>query len=144
MDKADKCLTCDGTGGRTYWWDHQCYTTCPAKTAPDYNAFKCVGCSPHCLACSSDAKICYKCEQPWLLEGEVCVKECKVPGNKPNRAETQCINKTEFPMIGPIFSIMAAIVTVVCIIVKSFQRNTQLVPTLIAMVSVFEFFCILF
>lgn len=75
-----------------------------------------------------------------------CVKECRTSdGYRPNKAHTRCINKTEFPEIGPIFAIMTLFVTIAMIIVKyCFKKETEIIPSLIASVGVIEYFAILF
>jgi len=87
--------------------------------------------------------------RPYLLEmvkgvGR-CVTECSQPGYRPNRAGTRCINKTEFPAIGPIFAITSAVLFVAIVIVRyCLKKETEIIPSLIAAVSVVEFFAILF
>lgn len=74
-----------------------------------------------------------------------CVTECTQPGYRPNNAGTHCINKTEFPEIGPIFAIMSAVIFVAIVIVKyCFKKETEIIPSLIASISVVEYFAILF
>lgn len=47
-----------------------------------------------------------------------------------------CINKTEFPNIGPIFSIMAGIICVMILLSKKFyKKETEVVPSAVAFVS---------
>ena len=74
-----------------------------------------------------------------------CVTECSQPGYRPNRAGTRCINKTEFPAIGPIFAITSAVLFVAIVIVRyCLKKETEIIPSLIAAVSIVEFFAILF
>jgi hypothetical protein len=74
-----------------------------------------------------------------------CVRECSQAGYRPNNAHTLCINKTEFPEIGPIFAILSFFVFVAVVIVKyCFKKETEIIPSLIAAISVIEFFAILF
>jgi hypothetical protein len=74
-----------------------------------------------------------------------CVTECTQEGYRPNNAGTHCINKTEFPEIGPIFSMMCAVIFIAVLIVKyCFKKETEVIPTTIAAVSVVEYFAILF
>lgn len=76
----------------------------------------------------------------------VCVKECRTAdGYRPNKAFTRCINKTEFPQIGPIFSIMSLIILIATLIVKyCFKKETEIIPSLVASIGVIEYFAILF
>jgi hypothetical protein len=147
---ADTCLTCDGSKGRQYLWEGQCWQECPDGTAPDLSTQKCVACGPNCKRCSiQDGGSCHECKQPYLLDlidgvGE-CVETCQ-PGYRPDRAGTNCINKPECLELGaPIFAIMMAVIFVAVVIVKyCFKKETEIIPSLIASISVVEFFAILF
>jgi uncharacterized membrane protein len=73
------------------------------------------------------------------------VKECSQDGYRPNNAGTRCTDKTEFPELGPIWSIMSAVIFVAVVIVKyCFKKETEIIPSLIASISVVEFFAIVF
>ena len=72
-------------------------------------------------------------------------RECSQPGYRPNNAHTLCINKTEFPEIGPIFAILSFFIFWAIVIVKyCFKKETEIIPSLIAAISVIEYFAILF
>lgn len=74
-----------------------------------------------------------------------CVEECTQEGYRPNNAGTECINRTEFPEIAPIFAILSAIIFIAIVIVKyCFKKETEIIPSLIASISVVEYFAILF
>ena len=145
VDKASKCLACDGSNDLDYVWQNECYEVCPNKTAPDLGSRKCIGCSSNCNKCGTlEGPNCYECIFPYLLEDGVCVSECTKDGFHANKAQTRCINETEFPQIGPIFSIFSLIVVIACLIVKKFKKETEIIPTLVALISVIEAFAFLF
>jgi hypothetical protein len=79
-----------------------------------------------------------------LLEDGLCKESCENPGYFPNKAGTICINQIEFPLLGPIFTIAALVVFVIVLIVKIIKKDTQMLPSLIAMISVLEWFAIIF
>ncbi len=62
--------------------------------------------------------------------------ECTKPGYFANKQGTICINKTEFPTIGPIFTIASAMLLIVCLIVKKLKSETQVIPSIIAVAGV--------
>jgi len=47
-------------------------------------------------------------------------------------------------MIYTPFSVISAVILVMCLIVKKFKKETEVIPSVIAMVSVIEFFMIAF
>lgn len=80
-----------------------------------------------------------------LLENGKCVQKCdKSVGNRPNNAKTQCINKVEFPIIYTPFSVVAFTCFIVIIVVQKLKKDTNIVPSAIAMLSIIEFFATLF
>ena len=97
----------------------KCYEECPVGTAPDMINQKCFRCTPRCSKCTSPEKgSCVLCDVPYLLEDGLCKSECENEGYFPNAAGTLCINKTEFPTIGPIFSIMTILIFIIVLICK--------------------------
>jgi hypothetical protein len=105
---------------------------------------ECVDCGENCLKCGiSDEPSCFECIPPYLLEEGGCVMECQVLGNSPNLAKTQCVGEREFPVFGPIFTIMAITAFVVGFIAKRLKRETILIPFVIAMCGIIEFLAIL-
>ena len=80
----------------------------------------------------------------WLLENGTCVETCQIPGNSPNNDYTQCTNMAEFPIIYTPFSAISVVIFLMCIIVKKFKKETEIIPSVIALVSVIEFFMICF
>jgi hypothetical protein len=103
------------------------------------STLRCIGCAPNCNQCGTqEGPSCYECDAPYLLELGNCVLECQVKGNRPNKELTQCVDQTMFPVIGPIYSIFSAIILVVVVIVKKFKKETELVTTLIALISCIE------
>jgi len=70
--------------------------------------------------------------------------ECEIPGNRPNKEGTKCVDKTLFPVIGPIFSVMALIILLTVIVVKRFKRETNLITSLIALIGCIETLSIMF
>ena len=107
------------------------------------STLKCVGCGPNCNACGTqEGPSCYECVRPWLLENGECVKECKVDGNRPNPELTQCVSKTNFPVFGPVFSIISLIIVAVVLIVRIFKKETNTISSMIAFISIIETFAI--
>lgn len=80
----------------------------------------------------------------WLLEDGYCVKECTKAGFYANSAGTMCINKTEFPWLGPFFTYISVIIIIAVLISKKFKKETEIIPSLVAMISFVEFFAIWF
>ena len=83
------------------------------------------------------------CEPPYLLEVGNCVLECQIKGNQPNKKRDKCVDQTMFPVIGPIYSIFSAIVVIVVMIVKAYERlhgsrKTVFVSSVIGMVGCIE------
>ena len=124
VDRADRCLSCDGANNQTYEFGHRCYEECPNKTAPDMGSLKCKPCEANCNKCGTESKSCFECVRPFLLEAGECVTTCKLPGYRPNRAGTQCINKSEFPFIGPVFSGASAVAIVAITMVRCVKKET--------------------
>lgn len=92
-----------------------------------------------------EGSTCFVCERPYLLQKGKCVPKCTETGYRPNNARTKCINKTEFPAIGPIWSVLASIVIVAILIIKTqLKKETEVIPSLIASVSIIEYLAILF
>lgn len=142
-DIADKCLSCDGSENRYYLYNETCYVDCPDYTAPDLSNLICVNCSENCLQCGTmEGPSCYKCAKPYLLEDAVCVKECTKEGFKPNNDLTACINEITFPIIGPVFTAMAIVSTFTVFLAKCINRATEVIPSIIAFVSLQQFFVI--
>ena len=108
------------------------------------STLKCVGCGPNCNACGTqEGPSCYECVAPFLLEEGLCKVKCEVPGNRPNPEGTQCVDKTNFPVFGPVFSVLSLVIVVVVIIVKRFKKETNAISSLIAFISIVETFAIL-
>jgi hypothetical protein len=55
-----------------------------------------------------------------------------------------CINKTEFPWLGPFFTYISVIIIIAVLISKKFKKETEIIPSLVAMISFVEFFAIWF
>lgn len=103
----------------TYVYDNKCYEECPETTAPDMSTLTCTKCGPNCNRCgTNEGPNCYECAKGWLLEAGVCKRKCEIEGNRPNSELTQCVAKTKFPVIGPVFSIMTAAIAAIVIVVK--------------------------
>mmetsp|Transcript_21112 Transcript_21112/g.32732 ORF Transcript_21112/g.32732 Transcript_21112/m.32732 type:complete len:150 (+) Transcript_21112:1264-1713(+) len=142
------CLSCNGNPGtdlvgkngeRWYVYESDCYVDCPNKTAPDLSSRKCIGCSSNCNKCGTlEGPNCYECLPDWLLEDGVCVSECTKEGFHANRARTRCINETEFPTIGPVFSILSVMIVITVLIAKKLKKETSVIPTLVALISLVE------
>lgn len=79
---------------------------------------------------------CFECMVPFLLEDGLCVSTCTKLGFRPNLKKTLCVNNAEFPDIGPVFSIMSIIVVVTVLIAKKLKKETERIPSIIAMVGV--------
>lgn len=86
VDRADRCLSCNGFNNQTYEYLNSCYEECPNKTAPDMGSLKCKACEANCNKCGTEAKSCFECVRPFLLEAGECVTECKLPGYRANHA----------------------------------------------------------
>lgn len=71
---------------------------------------------------------------------------CTKPGFFENNAGTRCINKTEFPTLGPICTIMAGMLTLMVIFVKKIlgKKETIALSSIIAFVCIVETFSICF
>ena len=80
-----------------------------------------------------------------MQDGE-CVKECSKPGFFANRAGTRCINKTEFPTLGPVCSMLAIILILMVIMVKKClgKKETIITSSIIAFLGIIETFAICF
>jgi hypothetical protein len=79
-----------------------------------------------------------------LLEDGYCVLVCTKAGYYANSAGTMCINKTEFPWLGPFFTYISIIIIIAVLISKKFKKETEIIPSLVAMISFVEFFAIWF
>jgi len=101
-------------------------------------SLKCKPCEANCNKCGTEAKSCFECVRPFLLEAGGCVATCTLPGYRPNHAGTQCINKSEFPFIGPVFSIASAFCIVIITIARCTKKETQYAPSLIAIIGGLE------
>jgi hypothetical protein len=142
---ADQCMSCNGNDGLAYVWDYSCFEECPNKTAPDMSTLRCLGCGDNCNQCGTqEGPNCYECDIPFLLEGGLCKVECEIDGNRPNPEKTMCVDKTLFPVIGPIFSAFSLVILITVIIVKRFKKETNLITSVIALVSCVEIFSIMF
>jgi hypothetical protein len=138
-DNSTKCLSCDGSENRYYLYNETCFDDCPDFTAPDLTSLVCVDCSEHCLQCGTmEGPNCYQCQKPYLLEDGLCVLECTKTGFKPNNELTVCVNEIYFPVIGPIFTGMAMICSIITMIIKCFRRETKVVTSIIAFVGICE------
>lgn len=74
----------------------------------------------------------------------MCKESCENPGYFPNKDNTVCINQIEFPLLGPIFTIASLVCFLVVGIVKIIKKDTQMLPSMIAFVSVIEVLAIIF
>jgi hypothetical protein len=101
-------------------------------------SLKCKACEANCNKCGTEAKSCFECVRPFLLEAGECVASCQLPGYRANHAGTQCINKSEFPFIGPVFSIASAFCIVIITIARCTKKETQYAPSLIAIIGGLE------
>ena len=144
VDQEDKCMSCNGDNNMTYVWDFGCYDQCPIKTAPDMSTLRCLACEDHCNQCGTETGSCYECERPYLLEMGYCVQECTLEGYRANKAGTHCINKTEFPILGPFFSVISAVLVITVLIAKKLKKETEVIPSWIGLISVLEALAILF
>lgn len=79
-----------------------------------------------------------------MLENGICKEDCEEPGYFKNKEKTVCINQIEFPLMGPIFTIASLVVFLVVAIAKIIKKDTQMLPSMIAFVSVLEVFAIIF
>ena len=124
---------------------YKCYNDCPDGTSADMQNQKCFACAENCKQCTSgEPDGCITCVDGWLLEDGVCKRSCENPGYFPNKDRTVCINQIEFPLMGPIFTYASAVVTVVVLVTKVLKKDTQFLPSMIAMLGVLEFFAIIF
>jgi hypothetical protein len=87
---------------------------------------------------------CFECYPPYLLEDGECVAKCTKPGFRPNLKKTLCVDKMEFPDIGPIFSIISCIMVITVFIAKKLKKETERIPSIIALLGVIQFFAITF
>ena len=101
-------------------------------------SLKCKACEANCNKCGTEAKSCFECVRPFLLEAGACVATCTLPGYRANNAGTQCIDKSEFPFIGPVFSIASAFCIVIITIASCTKKETQPAPSLIAIIGSLE------
>jgi hypothetical protein len=143
--KADQCLSCDGSNNLTYSWEYKCYEECPNKTAPDMSTLRCLGCADNCNQCGTqEGPNCYECIPPYLLEEGSCKLECEVSGNRPNPEGTVCVDKTLFPVIGPIFTFITVVILIMVFIVNRFKKDTKFVTSAIALIGCIETLSIAF
>lgn len=106
---------------------------------------KCFRCPENCERCTSpDVGSCLLCIQPYLLEDGLCKTQCEKPGYFPDLAGEMCINKIEFPEIGPMFTVTTLVLLVLCGLVKVISSDTEILPLIIATVSIVETIAILF
>jgi hypothetical protein len=109
------------------------------------SALACIECGPNCKKCGTmEGPNCFECTKPFLLEDGLCVPKCTKPGFKPNLKKTLCVDKAEFPDIGPVFSIISFMIVITVIIAKKLKKETERIPSIIAMLGVVEFFAICF
>lgn len=101
-------------------------------------SLKCKACEANCNKCGTEPKSCFECARRFLLEAGECVATCTLPGYRANHARTQCINKSEFPFIGPVFSIASAFCIVIITIARCTKKETQYAPSLIAIIGGLE------
>lgn len=147
--KKDFCTRCNGQDNK-YYVDRStglCHVDCPDGKAADLEAQICYGCAANCAKCTGPGpRACIRCSRPWLLEEGACVKECNATkGYWASRDGTTCIDTTEFPLIGPIFTIITIIVTIAVVLIKMLMyKETEVLPTLIAWVSIVEWVAIIF
>jgi hypothetical protein len=87
---------------------------------------------------------CFECIKPFLLEDGLCVARCTKPGFRPNLKKTLCVDNAEFPDIGPVFSIISVIIVITIVVAKKMKKETERIPSIIAMLGVVEFFAICF
>ena len=144
-DAAHRCTSCNGEGNKYYVYRYSCYEECPDNTAPDMSSLQCIDCSPNCKKCGTmDGPNCFECVPPFLLEDGVCVKSCTKPGFRPNLKKTICVDKAEFPDIGPLFSIISIIIVITVFIAKKLKKETEPIPSIIGMLGVVQFVAIAF
>jgi len=137
LDSGDYCLTCNGEGNLYYVYRGNCYEECPEATAPDMSSLECVDCGPNCKKCGTmEGPNCFECFTPFLLEDGLCVMTCTKPGFYSNLKGTLCVDKAEFPDIGPVFSIMVIIIVIIVLIAKKLKKETEVIPSIIAMVGI--------
>ena len=136
-DSADKCLSCDGSDNKYYLYQDTCYDECPDYTAPDLSSLICIECQENCLQCGTmDGDNCFVCAKPFLLEEGKCVLECTQEGYRPNNELTACVNEISFPIIGPVFTAMSIVITLIILLMKCIRRKTEAIPSIVALVSI--------
>ena len=106
---------------------------------------RCLDCGANCKKCGTmDGPSCFECFPPYLLQDGECVAKCTKPGFRPNLKKTICVDKAEFPDIGPIFSIISGIMLITVLIAKKLKKETERIPSIIALLGVIQFFAIAF
>ena len=111
------------------------------------NNYSCVDCEENCLKCgTNEGANCFECAKKYLLQDGECVKECTKPGFFANRAKTRCINKTEFPTLGPVCTLLAILLILMVIIVKKClgKKETVITSSIIAFLGIVETLAICF
>jgi len=109
------------------------------------SSLECIDCGPDCKKCGTmEGPSCFECMVPFLLQDGECVEKCTKPGFRPNLKKTICVDNAEFPDIGPVFSIMSVIAVITVLIAKKLKKDTERIPSIIALVGVIEFMAICF
>jgi len=73
ISQTTQCQTCQ-TGA--FYYNGQCYTTCPNGTASSYNPNSCIPCQLNCTICSLSS--CAQCNAGYMLLNGGCVTACPV------------------------------------------------------------------
>jgi hypothetical protein len=142
---AKQCLSCNGENNLYYVYKYDCYEECPEATAPDMTSLRCLDCGNDCKKCGTmEGPSCFECFPPYLLEDGLCVAKCTKPGFRSNLKRTLCVDNAEFPDIGPVFSIISCIMVITVFIAKKLKKETERIPSIIALLGVIEFFAISF
>ena len=85
---TNKCLTCDTESEFGLYLNNQCITKCPSNYFSQ--EYLCKRCDPNCWECADGGTKCTKCYKGTYLQGNTCVKQCRVGVEFQNEAASTC------------------------------------------------------
>ena len=87
-DGPSKCLTCDSESEFGLFLNNRCINKCPSNYFPQ--EYMCKRCDPNCLECADGGTKCTKCYKGTYLQGNTCVKQCRVGSEYQNEDALTC------------------------------------------------------
>ena len=122
---VSRCLSCsqEEDNDQKYLFGRACRETCPAGTVLNDTAKECTACVSGCETCKlTDTNACLKCSFPLLLLDNNCYAQCPL-GYRANFWRTQCYLDEPIKVVYMPWSMLAALILVVCIAGKWSSKN---------------------